>query len=89
MDQEGVNEGSKMRQVHSLYKKAMAEAKTEKKYIVGRKFTANKNKGRKVGRNTKLVDSRLKKDKRAAKIHRNSKKIKKSSKSKPKYAKRR
>lgn len=86
LEQEGVNEQSKMRQVHALYNKALASAKQEKKYIVSRRFNAAENKGRKVGRNTRLVDRRLKKDKRAQKLQAKSKKIKKG---KMRYAKRR
>ncbi len=88
LEQEGVDEASKLKQVNSLYKKAIAETKVEKKYIVSRRFTAADNKGRKVGRNTRVVDRRLKKDKRAEKrVEKLSKKIKK--RSKPRYAKRR
>lgn len=86
MDQEGVDENSKMKQVSKLYKKAIQSAKPEKKYIVSRRFSSNDSKSRKVGRNTRMVDFRLKKDKRAAKRVAASKKIKK--RSKPRYAKR-
>jgi len=77
LDQEGVDEASKMRQVQSLYKKAMAEAKVEKKYIVGKRFSASKNADRKVGRNTRLVDRRLKKDKKSEKKSRKKSRSKK------------
>ncbi len=65
MEQEGVTEVSKLKQVQSLYKKALATKKQEKKYIVSRQFSGKG--GRKVGRNTRMVDNRLKKDKRAQK----------------------
>lgn len=67
MEQEGVTETSKLKQVQSLYKKAMAAKKVEKKYVVSRRFTDTSKLSRKSGRNTRMVDSRLKKDKRAVK----------------------
>lgn len=87
MEQEGVDENSKLKQAKKLYKRAIESAKPEKKYIVTRRFASNDSKSRKVGRNTRMVDSRLKKDKRAAKRVAASRKIKK--RSKPRYAKRR
>ena len=67
MEQEGVSEVSKLKQVKGLYKKALKSKKIEKKYVVAKKF-ADKSKGNKgAGRNTRLVDSRMKKDKRAQK----------------------
>jgi len=68
MEQEGVTEVSKLKQVHTLYRKAMASKKIEKKYVVSRKFTDKNKLNRKTGRNTRMVDNRLKKDKRAAKL---------------------
>jgi len=67
MEQEGVTEVSKLKQVQKLYKKALASKKQEKKYIVARKFSDKGKLNRKTGRNTKMVDKRLKKDKRANK----------------------
>lgn len=43
-----------------MYSKEKAKHKEEKTYVVNRSFNAAK--GGKVGRGTKLVDSRLKKD---------------------------
>ena len=90
LDQEGMSEGAKMRQVQSLYRKEMSQNKKEKKYVVSRKFTAEKQKGNvKSGRFQKAVDKRLKKDKRANKrtekrnggaLDSRGKKIKKSKK---------
>jgi len=86
-EQEGISEGAKMRQVQNLYKKQLAETKKEKKYVVSRKFKADKlKKNVKSGRFQKLVDKRLKKDKRADKrLSAGGKKIKKG---KARYSKR-
>lgn len=65
MEQEGITETSKLKQVQSLYKKAIASKKQEKKYVVGRKFNASGKGGK--GRTSRMVDARLKKDKRAQK----------------------
>lgn len=71
MEQEGITETSKLKQVHGLYKKALREKKQEKKYIVSRGFNAGGGRGKggkpKTGRTTRNVDARLKKDKRAQK----------------------
>lgn len=82
INQEGLSEGVKMRQVQKILKKEQAGLKQEKNYRVTRKFNDMDKKRRKIGRNTRLVDNRLKKDKRAlerkGKLHGGSKKIKKS-----------
>jgi len=83
MDQEGPTEANKLRQVQNLYKKEMSSMKKEKKYHVGRRFKADKQKTLKSTRFQKVVDKRLKKDKRgrgAEKIDLKGKKIKKSKK---------
>lgn len=49
-----------MKQIQKMYAKEKSKHKEEKTYVVNRSFNASK--GGKVGRNTKLVDSRLKKD---------------------------
>jgi len=68
MDQEGVSEVSKLKQVQGLYKKALKSKKIEKKYIVAKKLGGDKMKGKRgAGRNTRLVDPRMKKEKRAQK----------------------
>mmetsp|Transcript_11547 Transcript_11547/g.10002 ORF Transcript_11547/g.10002 Transcript_11547/m.10002 type:complete len:144 (+) Transcript_11547:961-1392(+) len=91
LDQDGVDEGSKMKEIQKMYKKVLRTKKKDKKYIVSKSFSAKKSGGKKAGRDTRIVDSRLKKDKRAdkrnAKIDKTSKKIKKSSRSR--HAKRR
>jgi len=66
MEQEGVSEVSKLKQVKGLYKKALRSKKIEKKYIVARGTDKSKGK-RGAGRNTRLVDARMKKEKRAQK----------------------
>lgn len=55
-----INEQTKMKQIQKMYAKEKAKHKEEKTYVVNRAFNASK--GGKVGRNTKLVDARLKKD---------------------------
>lgn len=64
MNQEGVNEMSKLKTVTRLYDKSKQSLKDNKKYIVGKKGKASGGKG---GRNIKHVDARMKKDKRAQK----------------------
>ena len=59
--EQDINEGSKMRQIQKLYKKEKAKMKEDKKYIVNKNFNTGGGKS-KVGRNTKLVDKRMKKD---------------------------
>lgn len=77
IEQEGVTEGSKARQIQNLYKKQLASVKREKKYIVGKKITAGP--GGRDSRSVKHVDRRLKKDRRGEKMAGMSKKIKKKS----------
>lgn len=57
-----INEASKMRQIQKLYKKEQKKNTEEKKYVVNRSF--NSIQGKKTGRGTKVVDSRMKKDNR-------------------------
>jgi len=85
MDQEGMTEAHKLRQVQNLYKKEMSTMKKDKKYTVGRRFKADKQKTLKSGKFQKVVDKRLKKDKRGRGAERQQldvrgKKIKKSKK---------
>jgi len=64
VNQDEINEFSKIKQIEKLYKKEMRNNKEKKKYVVSRSFKVNK------GANTrdiKHVDRRLKKDKRAQK----------------------
>lgn len=61
-----LNEASKMKQIQKLYSKEKAKHKEEKSYVVSRNF--NSPQGRKFGRNTKVVDPRLKKDQRNKKF---------------------
>lgn len=65
MNQEGMNEISKLRQVGKLYDKEKQGLKDKKKYVVTKKFKSAKGKD---GRSTKHVDARLKKDKRSQKL---------------------
>lgn len=55
-----LNEQTKMRQIQKMYAKEKSKHKEEKKYVVNRSF--NSVQGRKSGRGTKMVDSRLKAD---------------------------
>lgn len=78
LDQEGVDEYHKMKEVNKMYQKEFKANKDQKKYVVSKRF---KGVGGKEGRNVKYVDSRLKKDKRAGKrikkqrqVHRRQKK---------------
>lgn len=63
-----------MKQIQKMYAKEKQKQKESKSYVVNKAFNASK--GGKVGRNVKLVDSRLRKDMRNAK--KNSGKKKKS-----------
>lgn len=64
MNQDGLNEMSKLKTVTKMYDKSKEALKDNKKYVVGKKGKAS---GRKDGRNVKHVDARMKKDKRAMK----------------------
>ena len=65
MDQEGVEEYHKMKEVNRLYSKEMRDTKPNKKYIVSTKHKTGA--PGKSGRGVKFVDTRLKKDSRALK----------------------
>lgn len=65
MNQDGIDEISKLRQVGKLYDKEKNSLKDKKKYLVTKKFKSSRGKD---GRNVKHVDARLKKDKRSQKI---------------------
>eukprot|EP01017_Pseudomicrothorax_dubius_P028190 TRINITY_DN3334_c0_g1_i2.p1 TRINITY_DN3334_c0_g1~~TRINITY_DN3334_c0_g1_i2.p1 ORF type:complete len:816 (-),score=275.40 TRINITY_DN3334_c0_g1_i2:86-2533(-) len=68
MEEDGVSEAGKLKEVHKIYKKEIASLKREKKYVVARKGTAKiQGKSGKPSRFTKFVDRRMKKDKRAEK----------------------
>jgi AdoMet-dependent rRNA methyltransferase SPB1 len=64
-EQQEISEGTKMRQIQKLYKKEKAKNKEEKNYVVSRNFSNIG--GSKTPRNTKAVDKRMKKDRRALK----------------------
>jgi AdoMet-dependent rRNA methyltransferase SPB1 len=64
VNQDEINEVSKIKQIEKLYKKELRNNKEKKKYMVSRSFKVNKGKN---SRNIKHVDRRLKKDKRAQK----------------------
>lgn len=64
LDQDGIDEYHKMKEVNKLYARELKAGKDNKKYIVSKSW---KGKGGKEGRSVKYVDSRLKKDKRATK----------------------
>lgn len=64
LDQDGIDEYHKMREVNKIYQKEMRANKTDKKYVVTKRW---KGPGGKESRGVKYVDSRLKKDKRAGK----------------------
>jgi len=64
VNQDEINEFSKIKQIEKLYKREMSNNKEKKKYVVSRSFKVNKGKN---SRNIKHVDRRLKKDKRAQK----------------------
>lgn len=65
IEQEGVTENQKNKQIQSLYKKELASTKQKKKIVVGKKFATGPVK--KGSRYTRYVDSRSKKDRRAEK----------------------
>ena len=81
MNQDGINEISKLRQVTKLYDKEKRDLKDTKKYVVSKRF---KSSGGKDGRNVKHVDSRLKKDKRSMKASK-TRQIKRTHKRKGKF----
>jgi len=60
-----LTEREKAKEVEKLYKKKITQKKESKKLIVGRRFQAGS--GGKVGRNVKMVDSRLRSDSRGEK----------------------
>lgn len=64
VNQDEINEFSKIKQIEKLYKKELRNNKEKKKYVVSRSFKVNKGKN---SRNIRHVDRRLKKDKRAQK----------------------
>lgn len=64
-EQQEISEGTKMKQIQKLYSKEKSKNKEEKNYVVSRNF--NNVGGRKTPRNTKAVDARMKKDRRATK----------------------
>ena len=65
MNQEGISEYNKLKQVSKMYDKSKQNLKDKKKYLVSKK---SKTGAGKDSRNVKHVDKRLKKDKRSAKI---------------------
>lgn len=66
-----ISEGSKMRQIQKIYSKEKAKHVEEKSYVVNR--VSSSGMGRKTGRGVKMVDTRLKKDKRNEKKKKKSK----------------
>lgn len=60
-----------MRQIQKIYAKEKAKHVEEKSYVVNR--VSSSGMGRKVGRGVKMVDTRLKKDKRNEKKKKKSK----------------
>ncbi len=65
MNQDGVTEYNKLRQISKMYDKSKRELKDNKKYIVSSKSRTGAGKD---SRNVKHVDSRMKKDKRSLKV---------------------
>ena len=81
MNQEGMKEISKLRQVGKLYDREKRGLKDKKIYIVSKSSKTGKGKDT---RNTKHVDARLKKDKRATKLSK-TRQIKRKHKRKGKF----
>lgn len=67
MESDEIADGSKLREIEKIYRKARAKEKQKKKYVVSRKHNASKVGRVKAKGNTKIkyVDARMKKDKRA------------------------
>ena len=66
-----MSEGSKMRQIQKLYRKEKNKHKEEKQYVVNKRV--NSTMGKKVPRNVKMVDSRLRADTRNQRIKKKKK----------------
>ena len=67
VNQEEINEKSKIQQIEKLYRKELSKFKVKKKYVVSRKYKQDAGSQRKGGRNVKFVDRRMKKEGRAEK----------------------
>jgi len=67
VNQEEINERSKVQQIEKLYKKELSKFKEKKKYVVSRKYKQDSRSQRKGGKNVKFVDGRMKKEVRAQK----------------------
>jgi AdoMet-dependent rRNA methyltransferase SPB1 len=63
-EEEGVTEGSKVREIGKLYRKEHRKVKDKKEIIVGKGF---KSTGKRSGRKYKMVDKRMKQDLRSEK----------------------
>jgi AdoMet-dependent rRNA methyltransferase SPB1 len=64
-DSNDMRPAEKSRAIERLYKKSMAKAKSEKKYVVSRKAGGTSKAAKGASGQTKVVDPRMKKDKRA------------------------
>jgi len=64
VNQDEINEHSKISQIEKLYRRELSKSKERKRYVVGKKSNKGPTKG---GRNVKFVDRRMKKEKRADK----------------------
>jgi len=67
VNQDEINERSKITQIEKLYKRELSKMKEKKKYIVGKSYNRDPKNLRKGGRNVKFVDRTMKKEKRADK----------------------
>lgn len=67
-NQTDISESIKLQQLQKLYKKEIHTSKPQKRYVYSKSFHKDRKTLRKGGRNTRFVDKRLKKDKRAKKL---------------------
>jgi len=74
VNQDEINEKSKITQIEKLYKRELSKLKEKKKYVVSKAYKQSPRTVKKGGRNVKFVDRRMKKEVRAEKMRNKRKK---------------